>query len=62
MPKGLLKTTSNAVSTIKVSACYDMKCMHLTAPTSLKLSAPSSSLACAGVPDIDAWTLPVIPS
>ena len=62
MPKVLLKTTSNASTIIKVSACHDMKCMHLTASTSLKLSAPSTSLACAGVPDIVAWCLPVIAS
>ena len=31
MPNGLLKTTSNAISTIQVSGCHDMKCMHLIA-------------------------------
>ena len=38
MPKGLLKTSSSANSTIQVSAYHDMKCIHLIAYTLLKLS------------------------
>ena len=52
MPKALLKTTSNAISTFEVSACHDMKCMHPIASTLLKLSAPSISVACAAVKDL----------
>jgi hypothetical protein len=52
MPKGLLKTTSNTISIIEVSACHDRKCMHPIASTLLKLSAPSISVTCAAVPDL----------
>ena len=63
IPKGLLKTTSNASTIIKVSACHDMERMHLTALGMLKLYRihphPRSQLH-VQQSQIPAWKLPVI--